>query len=88
MVDLACCGLANTDLEKKGNAAKFIMRTPYKLSVSIRYFISCLVEILSGHLYEPEVQQLGHEVDDGLRLVEGRRGHINIQRHLPVGGPD
>ena len=35
----------------------------------------------------PDVEDLAHELDDGLGFVEGGGGHIDVKHHLPLAGP-
>ena len=38
-------------------------------------------------IHLPDVKKLDHEVDDRLGLVEGCGAGVDVERHLPVGGP-
>ena len=46
-----------------------------------------IIQRLVVLIYRLDIKNLAQEINDGLRLVEGRGGHVDVEAHLPLGGP-
>ena len=64
--------------------SKFFLKETLKKSHSVIVLVRLEKKVCN---LLPEVEQLRHEVHNRLSFVEGGGGHVNVEGHLPVGGP-